>query len=517
MKKLLAILSVLTLSSGTATSIVACSKSQNHDTNSESTVSKDAKVLNDISNKTNQYFLDFLESSQFIDTTQYGPKVFSEFFNSVTASQPTITIKADDPKFQEGIASINAIFKNYLNQINIKIAQEYSNVYVNSYPLTWNLDKNISTLNFINLEALKKLNPSVPTDSLLAVNYQLNISYTINYKELTAVNNFTFNHIVTNDPAKMKQFQTESMAKLSGKIVQYFSNGDIMIDKNAKFQKLYDKFDINYTTSHISLDNIVQSELISFLNSDSELTEIMKQLTWNDSQSILTLLSGAIDSTTNGAGEAKAENSSDHWAGRGFQPEQITPENFFKFYTNMLKVFQITGDTLQLANFNVNLAKISIAGMPLSGIVAKDGKPLNVNILISKEGLHQKLINFGTIITTFMKHYRVESESDHWIVHLPPELFNTMKSKKYTAALGDLTNDFLAQDGVDKLVDINLFTLGNWASDQTWTVHDPHTIGIKRYGYWNFDFMFGNRKVDNSIFYTPLTSWHFYLNFKDDL
>ncbi|AHI58200.1 hypothetical protein P344_04375 [Spiroplasma mirum ATCC 29335] len=43
-------------------------------------------------------------------------------------------------------------------------------------------------------------------------------------------------------------------------IINYFSGEYIIIYKKLAYQKLYDNFDINYTTSHINLDNIVQAE-----------------------------------------------------------------------------------------------------------------------------------------------------------------------------------------------------------------------------------------------------------------
>ncbi|AHF61141.1 hypothetical protein P344_04370 [Spiroplasma mirum ATCC 29335] len=116
--------------------------------------------------------------------------------------------------------------------------------------------------------------------------------------------------------------------------------------------------------------------MISFLNNDSELTDIMQQVTWNDDKSILTLLSSAIDQTTNGILIADSKYFSNHWTGKGFQSDQITPEKFLPFYKQILKVFEISSDELQLASFNVNLAKISIAGLQLSKIVSNGDKPL---------------------------------------------------------------------------------------------------------------------------------------------
>ncbi|AHF61038.1 hypothetical protein P344_03660 [Spiroplasma mirum ATCC 29335] len=298
MKKLLIILGTISLTAGAITTLIACTGSKTNNATSGATTTKDAKVLNNIVNKTNKYFLDFLNSNQYVDTTQYGSEVFANFFNKVNKQEPTAVIDIADSNFNQGINNINTIFKNYLDQINIKIAQEYSNVYVNSYPLTWNLEKNISTLNFINLEDLHNLNPGVGIDGLKAVNYQLNINYTVKYKEITSINKFTFSFIVINNPDKIKQFQTESMAKLSRNIMKYFSGEDIIIDKNPNYQRLYDEFDINYSCAHINLDNIVQTELINFLNKDTDLTDLMKHVTWNDDKSILTLLSGALNDAT---------------------------------------------------------------------------------------------------------------------------------------------------------------------------------------------------------------------------
>ncbi|WP_368486568.1 lipoprotein [Spiroplasma sp. DGKH1] len=513
MKKLLTILSTLSLATTTATTIVACSHHKDRNVEAESSASLDAKVLNDIVNKTNKYFLDFLNSNQYVDTTQYGSEVFANFFNKVNKQEPTAVIDIADSNFNQGINNINTIFKNYLDQINIKIAQEYSNVYVNSYPLTWNLDKNISTLNFINLEDLDKLNPGVGIDGLQAVNYQLNINYTVKYKAITSLNKFTFSFIVTNNPDKIKQFQTESMAKLSGNIVKYFSGGDIIIDKNPKYQRLYDKFDINYSRAHISLDNIVQTELIDFLNKDPDLTDLMQHVTWNDDKSILTLLSGALNDVTSGkAVPSLPQNSSYVWAGEGpFDPNKVTAEVFYKFLINLLQVFNISDDELQLANFNVNLAKISVAGMPLSGAVSKDGKPLNVIIGISKEGLKQKLMNYSQIVVSFYKEYRIESYKDHQILHVSSKVFDELKSApNYTESLPFLFNDFLEKENIKNLPDIGLFYLADATISNTvgwpgrWTTINENQLKYKDGGHgYSFSFMFGDHTFDNSISYSP--------------
>ncbi|AHF61142.1 hypothetical protein P344_04380 [Spiroplasma mirum ATCC 29335] len=218
MKKLLIILGTISLTVGAITTLIACTGSKTNNATPGATTTKDAKVLNNIVNKTNKYFLDFLNSNQYVDTTQYGSEVFANFFNNVNKQEPTAVIDIADSNFNQGINNINTIFKNYLDQINIKIAQEYSNVYVNSYPLTWNMEKNISTLNFINLEDLHNLNPGVGIDGLKAVSYQFNIHYNIEYKKISSSNNFTFNFIISNDPQKINQFQTETMTKLSGDI-----------------------------------------------------------------------------------------------------------------------------------------------------------------------------------------------------------------------------------------------------------------------------------------------------------
>ncbi|AHF61039.1 hypothetical protein P344_03665 [Spiroplasma mirum ATCC 29335] len=53
------------------------------------------------------------------------------------------------------------------------------------------------------------------------------------------------------------------------------------------------------------------------------------------------------------------QNSSYVWTDEGpFDANKVTAEVFYKFLINLLQVFNISDDELQLTNFNVNLAKI---------------------------------------------------------------------------------------------------------------------------------------------------------------
>ncbi|PQP78587.1 hypothetical protein C6B38_05290 [Spiroplasma sp. ChiS] len=60
-----------------------------------------------------------------------------------------------------------------------------------------------------------------------------------------------------------------------------------------------------------------------------------------------------------------------------------------------------------LARLSVNLNFISLYGLPLAGTLKIDGKNFESNILISRQGLDNKLMNFGKIIVAFHKYYQV--------------------------------------------------------------------------------------------------------------
>ena len=63
-----------------------------------------------------------------------------------------------------------------------------------------------------------------------------------------------------------------------------------------------------------------------------------------------------------------------------------------------------------------------------------------------------------------------------------------------------------------------MFTLGDETKqNHTWTIINDYTIKFPKRITWNFDLMYGDKSINNLIFYTPLTSWNFYLVIKDDL
>ncbi len=85
-----------------------------------------------------------------------------------------------------------------------------------------------------------------------------------------------------------------------------------------------------------------------------------------------------VNDKTNGQVVVRSEIASYNWAGENYQVSQITPEHFVKFYRSFINVFDTGGNNLNLATFNINLWKIIVAGLPLSGAVVSDEHPLKV-------------------------------------------------------------------------------------------------------------------------------------------
>ncbi|WFG96997.1 hypothetical protein M1771_03060 [Spiroplasma citri] len=57
----------------------------------------------------------------------------------------------------------------------------------------------------------------------------------------------------------------------------------------------------------------------------------------------MSLLTSAINNTTNGVDVVRKNTASYVWTGKEYQPDKITPENFVKFYRALVNVFNTGG------------------------------------------------------------------------------------------------------------------------------------------------------------------------------
>ncbi|WP_338963674.1 hypothetical protein [Spiroplasma endosymbiont of Sarcophaga carnaria] len=178
------------------------------------------------------------------------------------------------------------------------------------------------------------------------------------------------------------------------------------------------------------LDTIVQNELSTALQADSGLGDIRDSITYAPDEEILALLNSIINPDTNGVTPSLPEDEKYTWVNTGYAPDKLTPENFLTYYGEKLNILtSTTGPKLQLGQFKVNLAKVLVAGIPLAGVVLNDGKPFYINIGITRDGMINKIKNFGRIIAAFYKYYQITWDIKRYTegrIQLEPKLHEMM-------------------------------------------------------------------------------------------
>ncbi|UNF62187.1 hypothetical protein [Spiroplasma poulsonii] len=304
--------------------------------------------------------------------------------------------------------------------------------------------------------------------------------------------------------------------KLSKVIVKFFvKEGTFQIDKTPGFEEIYNDFNVNYTQGFRDLDNIILAKLKKAIAEDSDSANLVGSIKYNDSLTLLTLLTSAINNSTNGVDLVTEKTASYVWAGMGYQPDKITPENFVTFYRSLVNIFNTGHNSLNLAYFNVNLSKMLVAGFPLLGAVMNGGEALKVQVEITKDGLDKKLLEYGKLVTAFYKHFCLESNKNSGVWHLSEAAFNkilALPEYKYQKVLRILIDDFKASPEAKGLSGLDIFTTGDWKKrGHDVTLNDTKdTFSLRRGTVWNFDLTFG---TNNAVYYTGWTSTLFTLQF----
>ncbi|WP_419335264.1 hypothetical protein [Spiroplasma endosymbiont of Sarcophaga variegata] len=368
-----------------------------------------------------------------LDTNDYSEVDFDKLYPLVSEDSPAKILDKNTPDVTPVLNILDTKFNAIFNNINNAIINDYLNYYVDSKPLTL-LDDSSYTLNYIDLATLGKINGETDLDGLKAGRIDFKFRFQVQFKTYVMTSDYVIQYTISNDIAKIKKLQSGIVSKLLKVIVRFFNEkGKIILDKTPEFTSLYDNFYINYSKRHDDLDNIVQRELTTLINNDPELANIKKYVTWNTDQELLLLQTGALNDVTSGvAVPSRPENTAYVWAGEGpFNASKVTADTFYQFLMKLLNVFNISGNDLQLASFTVNLSKITVAGLTLNGVIEGGaGKPLEVLVAISKEGLKTKLMNYSQIVVKFFETYQIEVYSDHQIIHIPSSVFDQMKRFK---------------------------------------------------------------------------------------
>lgn len=206
-----------------------------------------------------------------------------------------------DNKVEPALLTIVNGFMAIFDNINREIIDQYSNYYPNSMPITSDNNTRKFILNYVDINKLGTLS-NIDTNGLKGVRLDFRLEAKIQFKTLQTRVPFLFQYIITNDANRMQKILDAVTGKISIAIVKFFKTnaGDIIVDKNLAYKKIYDNFDLNYASDHSMLDDIVQNELNTALQADEELGHIRGNITYSRDEEILTLLNSIINPETNG-------------------------------------------------------------------------------------------------------------------------------------------------------------------------------------------------------------------------
>ncbi|WHQ37247.1 hypothetical protein [Spiroplasma sp. SV19] len=516
MKKILMILGVLNFSVVSPSLIVSCvtKQSPSQDENNGIDYQGDLKILNEITKKVSTAFQKYAMEKSLVDINDYSTGNLEKLFTMVNSNQPQQQLSLNDENITLGLTVLINGFKAVFDNVNREIANQYSNYYIDTMPLNVDLKDYQFMLNYIDIAKLGSL-VKIDIKNLKGVRLDFKLEVKIKFKTLETVVPFLIQYTITNDKEKMHEILTAVTGAVSKTIVKFFKTlaEDIIVDQNPAFRSIYENFDLNYAFDHSILDTIVQKELDAALHADNELGDIRNSITYAKDEKILILLNSIINPDTNGVTPVIPDDETYTWVNTGYAPDKLTPENFLEYYGEKLNILTSTsGPKLQLGQFKINLAKILVAGVPLSGVVLNDGKSFYLSVGITRDGMIEKIKNFGRIISTFYQYYKITWDIKVWregALFLDVPFWNDLEKQVKNDRLSHrkiwriLLNKFKNDSQIKTLPDIDKFWVTTEVDDLVPVIGRDRSLSIYASRKYSLRFNFGVNATTNNIYYTP--------------
>ncbi|WP_425380095.1 hypothetical protein [Spiroplasma endosymbiont of Stenodema calcarata] len=532
MKKLLTLLGISVMMTGGSINMISCHKQKNDGLDTNSSLQNDMLTFTKIASKVSSIITVYDNNGNLKDSETSSE--LTAFYDLVNADQKQVEINSSDPNLSLGLENIKNGFRSIFDNLNFQITQEYSNYYLDTVPLTFLHKQSKFILNYIDLEKIGKLT-GTSVEGVKAVQLQYNFMLNLRFKNLNQEMPVTMTYIITNKTDIIKKLLQNSIQEITKILINFFTNyQEVIIDTNDNFASIYNNFQINYSSDVRPLDNIFFSHLKTMIKTSSSIDPAVRDaIAYDDSgnKRLMRLVSGTITAENSGQIPETLDIGNYQpalWAGEGINPPGLTAENFVKAYKKSLPIFNVGQGKMMLAKLNVNLNYISLYGLPLSGTLKINNQIFESNILISQQGLENKLINFGKIIVAFHKYYRIDlkkrldntrSDENNFkntsVFHVGQKLFAEFKNdiSSANAIFKRLLTNFKQSSIAENLNDIELFNMHNLAKDKALWIggaNDYNVIQNKivfnyRNGSFCLAFTFGQNRMD-SIYYTAYGS-----------
>lgn len=269
MKKLLVMLGVFNFSVVSPGLIISCVAKPNTDQEENNGIDYqgDLKILNEITKKVSAAFQKYAMEKALVDINDYPTNGLEKLFTMVSKKQSQRQLNLNDENVGSGLNALINGFLTIFDNVNREIADQYSNYYINTLPLSADVKGYQFMLNHIDTEQLRSL-ANVDVNNLQGVRLDFKLEVKIQFKTLETRVPFLVQYTVTNDKVKMEEILTAVTGTVSKAIVKFFNSmaENIIVDENPAFRSIYENFDLNYAFDHSMLDVIVQKELDAALH-----------------------------------------------------------------------------------------------------------------------------------------------------------------------------------------------------------------------------------------------------------
>ncbi|WP_283272553.1 hypothetical protein [Spiroplasma sp. SV19] len=363
----------------------------------------DVEIINKIMTKVWERFKAWWDKKATIDINIY-PDQITKFQELVTL------LKTNDGEVLTGNA-INQYrfldqlvtgFKAEFDNLNREIANEYSNFYMETVPLSVEPDDIAFTLSHINFDNLAKL-MTVNDKSIMGITIKFKISYQIKFKDLEQRDSTEGFVVICND--------VEALSGIQKNLENYFIAFIDELFKKENYQVI-DK--VNRSYNNIDSSNTIWPVIIK------ELTErgilFKGWCVWSSFYSTMILTD-----------EFFKADSVLKWAGEGYDPKKLTSEKFLQFYKN--KYFNAR--TLPDYYVKGNIASFDPSSLTIENLPFNNKKPYKslktpIKVLIAKEYVNQDLTQFAEITMKLWQYYQIETYNDKLVFKVNQDDFDNL-------------------------------------------------------------------------------------------
>ncbi|WP_196234378.1 hypothetical protein [Spiroplasma endosymbiont of Megaselia nigra] len=379
---------------GSAFGVVSCTAREKHerDDKDELDHNQDLGILNDIKQEVKQTFEAWWDTKATIDINDYPDQIpfVAELVDELKKENDGLTLTDERISKYRFLTQLLTGFKVEFANLNQSLRDLYSNYYVDTMPLFLDEDNILFTLYNINFDNTGRLLKDTPQE-VLGITVQVNIDYEVRFKGLPARDKINALVVITND--------LDVLSKLQDNIEEYFTMFVNKVLKDQKFQIRVRKYIYEWHPSKIIwliVREALKNENILFFGSN--LSDYKSTFFMNsDSMSF-------------------KKDSVLAWAGKGYDPMKLTPENLLNFYKEtyiLKKVTEYEDYYVSIEIGTMTVEKFILEGLPFKHLRTSIKLEQKVKVLVEKNVFDFQLKQFANIVMNFWHYFKLETYYDN--------------------------------------------------------------------------------------------------------